>query len=139
MRIGRIAAVTAGLAATGAVIGGALGAIVLTAWALIVGLRDTLSYALLGAVNGALLGAVLAPITAWLFLRTVPIGRALAETSVGTAFGALAGIAVGAATVSSLGGGLAGALVGFLAAAIRLRLKAKPGRIPASTGNDVAP
>ena len=122
MRLGRIAAVTVSLAAIGAAVGALLGTIVLTVWALVLLPRDVPGMAAVGASTGAMLGTVLAPITALGLLRRVPLGRALAQTAIGTAVGALAGLVIGGMTLTSLSGGLIGAFVGFLAAAIRLRM-----------------
>jgi hypothetical protein len=122
MRVGRIAAVTASLAAIGAVVGAVLGAIVLTAWALVRVQGDVGSIAFVGAWTGAVIGMVLAPTTTWGFLRRVPIGKALAYTATGTAVGAFAGLLIGGLTVDPLSGGLIGSFVGFVAAAIVLRL-----------------
>ena len=122
MRVGRIAAVTASLAAIGAVVGAVLGAIVLTAWALVRLRGDVGSMAFVGAWTGAVIGMVLAPTTTWGFLRRVPIGKALAYTAIGTAVGAFAGLLIGGLTVEPLSGGLIGSFVGFVVAAIVLRL-----------------
>jgi hypothetical protein len=68
------------------------------------------------------LSALLLPIAGFTVLRYVPLGRALAETIVGTAPG-------GALGVRFLGQGwLVGALVGFGLAATRLRMLAKRNR-----------
>jgi hypothetical protein len=133
MRLGRVATITLSIAAIGAVIGGVLGAGLLAVWALRlnVGGSSILQAALFGAGNGAALGAVLAPITAWAFLRRVPLGRALAQTALGTTLGAAAGLVLGSVrfpAIASLPTGLAGALIGFLAAAIRLRLATRDDR-----------
>ena len=138
MRIGRVAAITLSIAAIGAIIGGALGAALLAVWALRLGLRGTdfLAGAGVGAAEGAGLGAVLAPITAWAFLRTVPLGRALAQTSIGTTAGAALGLvlgSIGMPSLTSLPAGLVGALFGFVAAAIRLRFATRTRRVGAGT------
>jgi hypothetical protein len=136
MRLGRVAAVTLSIAAIGAVIGGALGAALLAVWGLRLGVRgaDILASAGFGAGVGAGLGAVLAPLTAFAFLRRVPLGRALAQTSLGTTAGAAVGLllgSVGASSLASLPVGLGGALVGFLAAAVRLRFATRTRRVDA--------
>jgi hypothetical protein len=138
MRPGRVAAVTLSIAAIGALIGGALGAALLSVWGLRLGVRGTdfLASAGFGAAVGAGLGAVLAPLTAFAFLRRVPLGRALAQTSIGTTAGAAVGLligSVGASSIMSLPAGLAGALVGFVAAAIRLRFATRTRRLDAGT------
>jgi len=134
MRLGRVAAVTLSIATIGAIIGGALGAALLAVWGLRLGVRGTdfLASAGFGASVGAGLGAVLAPLTAFAFLRRVPLGRALAQTSLGTTAGAAAGLlvgSVGASSIMSLPAGLAGALVGFVASAIRLRFATRTRRL----------
>src|SRR5215207_10852133 len=125
MRLGRVATITLSIAAIGAIIGGILGAALLSVWAMRLGVGGgVLQAALFGAANGAGLGAVLAPITAWTFLRRVPLGRALAHTAIGTTAGAAIGLVLGSIrfpAIASLPAGLIGALVGFGAAAIRLR------------------
>jgi hypothetical protein len=144
MRIGRVAAITASIAAIGAAIGGALGAALLAVWALRLRVSgvDLAQGALFGAGVGAGLGAVLAPITAWVFLRRVPLGRALAQTAIGTTLGAAFGLVLGSIGLpapNSLPAGLLGALIGFLAAAVRLRFstRAKGKRAKAgATGVD---
>jgi hypothetical protein len=134
MRLGRVAAVTLSIATIGAIIGGALGAALLAVWGLRLGVRGTgfLASAGFGASVGAGLGAVLAPLTAFAFLRRVPLGRALAQTSLGTTAGAAVGLLVGsvsASSIMSLPAGLAGALVGFVASAIRLRFVTRTRRV----------
>lgn len=133
MRLGRVAAVTLSIAAIGAIIGGALGALLLAVWALRLGVRggDFRAGAGFGAGVGAGLGAVLAPITAWAFLRRVPLGKALGQTSLGTTVGAAAGLILGSfglPSLSSLPAGLVGALLGFLVAAVRLRFATRTRR-----------
>ena len=130
MALGRVATITLSIAAIGAVIGGALGAALLAVWALRLGIsgREFLTGAGTGAGVGAALGAVLAPITAWAFLRRVPLGRALAQTSIGTTLGAAVGLVVGTfalATPTTSLVGLAGELLGFLVAAIQLRFETR--------------
>ncbi len=134
MRLGRVAAVTLSIATIGAIIGGALGAALLAVWGLRLGVHgsDFLASAGFGASVGAGLGAVLAPLTAFAFLQRVPLGRALAQTSLGTTAGAAVGLLVGsvsASSIMSLPAGLAGALVGFVASAIRLRFATRTRRV----------
>jgi hypothetical protein len=126
MAAGRVATITLSIAAIGAVIGGVLGAALLAVWGLRLGVQGSafVARAGFGAGVGAGLGAVLAPITAWAFLRRVPLGRALVQTSLGTTLGAAVGLVVGTfglAPRTSLPAGLVGALLGFLVAAIHLR------------------
>ena len=133
MRLGRAATITLSIAAIGAIIGAALGAGLLAVWVLRLGVQGSgfLNASLAGAANGALLGAVLAPITAWTFLRRVPLGRALLQTAIGTTLGAAVGLIAGSIrlpVIQTLPVGLIGALVGFLAAAIRLRFATRTAR-----------
>ncbi|MDB4889668.1 MAG: hypothetical protein JWL61_1523 [Gemmatimonadetes bacterium] len=114
----RIFVVTAGLSAIGIACGIVLGSIAfwVELWRIPgqTAPEDRLRLALLGAAGGALFGAVLAPIVAWIFLRRVTIGRAIAETSIGV----LAGIAVGGLFQPQLT--ILYALGGFVAAGARL-------------------
>jgi hypothetical protein len=131
MRIGRLATVLGSIALVGAAIGGAVGAILFAAWEGVYifvfdgpgAARGML--AVEGAKSGALLGAVLAPITAWFFLRRVPLGKALLHTTLGTAGGAAIGLVIDRLTLARdwpLPASLLLALAGFLGAAIRLRI-----------------
>lgn len=136
MRLGRVTTITLSIAAIGAIIGGVLGAALLAVWALRLhaGGAPVVRIALFGARNGAALGAVLAPITAWSFLRRVPLGRALAQTAIGTTLGAAFGLVLGSIrfpAITNLPAGLFGALLGFVVAAIRLRLATSDGRASA--------
>jgi hypothetical protein len=122
----RIAAVTAGLLAAGA-IAGAIAAMVAVA----IGLAITDGPITLhngeplifAGFAGALFGGVLLPVTAWIFLRRVPLGLALLGTLLGTIVGGVAGwvLAPGGFPVQ---GGVWGAIAGFALAALLLRLRA---------------
>jgi hypothetical protein len=137
MRLGRVAAVTASIALIGALIGGVVGAVLLSLWSLAIdfshgGRAGTVAA---GSAFSAALGAVLAPTTAWLFLRRVALGRAIAHSTVGTTIGAAIGIAIETFVLgrTTLQFAVIGALIGFFAAAARLRLttKAAPARASA--------
>ena len=122
---GRVALVALGLVPAGAAAGALAGALGATIWvAFVEGLQTALDprlWALPGMVGGAI-GAVLLPIAGLTVLRYVPLGRALAETILGTAIG-------GAVGVQFLGRWwLAGPLAGFGLAAIRLWAMAKRAR-----------
>ena len=117
-RLARIVVMSAYLVAIGVMVGGALGVATFAAGMISDGesLRVLLypwTYILGGGV-GAVIGAVLAPVMAWIFLRRVPLWRAIAEPALGT----LLGILVAAATVPW--GTVLFPLIGFLAGAIRL-------------------
>ena len=123
MPLGRIAAVTASLALVGAVIGGVVGGVLLTVRFLL-SKSDVVGWEVVGVLVGAALGAILAPATAWLFLRRVALGRAIAETTIGTTVGAALGMAIETFVLKrpTAQFGLIGALLGFFAAAVRLRI-----------------
>ena len=138
MRIGRAFSITLVIALVGAAIGGTVGGLLFAAWrsvhSISIGLGERSKRVIaVGAAGGAGLGAVLAPLTSWVFLRRVPLGKALLQTTVGTTVGAAIGL-----VVDSLGpsygfiipASLIGAIVGFLAAATRLRFAQ---RTPART------
>lgn len=121
MRIARIAAVTVGLAATGALVGAAAGAAMCVLLLLLSGepsklwvARDLLAFA---ASFGARAGAVLGPVAAWLLMRHVPLGLAVGGTALGTLAGGALGLLVG--PVESIPAGV----LGFCAAAVSLRAR----------------
>ena len=98
----RVVAITAGLVVVGAVTGAAVGVLVAILSlpfdaASIFGVAALL---VSGAGVGGVMGMVLAPATAWLFLRHVPIGRAIAQTALGTVLGALIGLLTGGPSAS---------------------------------------
>lgn len=121
----RIVAVTGGLLAGGAV-AGALAAVAAVLIAVAVtgpGMESDWEPLLFIASVGALFGGVLLPITAWLFLRRVPLGLALLGTVVGTILGGSLGwiLRRGGDVIE---GGVIGAFAGFALAALLLRLRA---------------
>jgi hypothetical protein len=122
----RVAAVTGGLALAGAVAGAVVADLVLAGGILITDgpaavLRQWRWYGF-GALAGGVCGVVLGPLAAWLFLRRVPLGRAVLETSIGSAVGTAVGLLLGPTIATVLGG----ALVGLLASALRLRWQFRP-------------
>jgi hypothetical protein len=122
MRLGRVVTVTLSIALIGAIIGGIMGFVL---GAVLSFPADLGGAAALGAASGAALGAVLAPIAAWVFLRRVSLGKALAQTTIGTTAGAAIGLLLDRTSWTSdyrrLSLAFIGALLGFLASAIRLR------------------
>lgn len=118
MRAARIAAVTAGLAATGAVVGALVGVLMMTFW-LVPGELPHLwadrDFFRAGASLGAMMGAVLGPVAAWLLMRHVPLGRAVGGTALGTLGAAALGLAAG-----GQGASLEAAFLGFGGVAVYL-------------------
>lgn len=152
-RVGRIIAVTLGLSIAGAIFGAVAGVIALVVLIVLSGgAQDSrsppiLEMAVLPAMIGAGLGAVGAPAIAWLLLRYVPLGKAVAWSTVGSVVGGVAGwslatvldranhaIDTGLATQAK--GVILGAVAGFLAAALilRLRVRASRGRASSTEG-----
>ena len=133
MRAGRVFTVTLGIALVGAIIGGVIGAALFAAWTSLswvttVDASGGWGLIAMGAAAGAGLGAVLAPLTSWVFLRRVPLGMALLQTTVGTTAGAVIGLGLDGAGLmlrTNVPAGLVGAIAGFLAAAVRLRFAAR--------------
>lgn len=114
-----MALVTVGLAGAGAV-AGALVAIVTSTLVILVagGARfDWVAYAVTGVV-GAACGVLLGPAIAWLLLRSLPIGPAILQASIGAAIG---GVLAWLFSPLGLPGVLALAALGGLLAALRLR------------------
>lgn len=131
-RLARIIVVTLGLVGAGAGFGAAaavLGLGAVTAVLSLVGGRgDNLFFReafVVAAETGAALGAVLGPAAGWLVLRSVPLGRAVAWTTLGTAVGAAAGSPLPH-------GALLGAATGFGGACLWLRHRARVASTTAS-------
>jgi hypothetical protein len=124
-RVQRILAATGGLIVTGAIAGAVLGALILGGGVFVIdGFRIEQPFGTIlgaGAVVGAVFGSVLAPIAAWVLLRSVPIGRAVLETALGTLLGAAVMWLV------PLIGPVWGGMLGFVVAAVRLRFVARRG------------
>jgi hypothetical protein len=124
------------LAGVGALVGGAIGAFLVTLWwAKPLGLAGVwpgiVLGAELGAPVGALCGGLLAPIAGLLFLRDVPLWLAVLSPAVGTVIGGALGL-VNALwfALDVLGPDpVRGALAGFVIGAISARLVA-PRRQP---------
>jgi hypothetical protein len=121
-RTGRIFAVTAGLAVTGAIVGTVTGAGVA---AIILGIIThsaplSLELFAVGATFGAPLGAILFPAAGWLLMRHVPLGKALLGTSIGTLAGGIAGwfLSIGQDPLAST---LSLGVLGFSIAVLLLR------------------
>lgn len=139
MRIVRIAAVTAGLAAAGAVVGAAVGMLAFTVWMLPLDdwpwpYRELVAALPYVGVYGAAMGAVLGPVAAWLLMRRVPLWKAVGGTALGTLAGSLLGL-VGDGVM-----GFPGALMGFAAAAVYLRSRSpRPSLRPGGSTSPVVP
>lgn len=122
----RIINVTLGLSIVGLVVGGTLGAFVVTLLALRVGHLGRLSEPfLLGAVSGAAMGFVLAPTAAWTLLRHVPFWRAITETARGTVIGAGIGLAFQPMHDANWLSPLLLGTAGFSLASLRLRWRSR--------------
>jgi hypothetical protein len=121
-RLRRVLVITAALAGLGAVVGGMLGALLVSALMVVPPRTWSATVLFVGAEFGAAVGFVLAPIAAWTLMRRVPIWRAIVDTSVGTTIGAGLGLLLQPRfTVLALSPVVLG-VVGFAAAALRLRI-----------------
>jgi hypothetical protein len=124
MRAIRVALITAGLMAAGAVFGAVAG--VAAAWMLMeAGFRVFLwegAIFLFAAFRGAELGAVLGPAAAWLLMRHVPLGLAVGGTTVGAIAGGALGLLLGGP-----GGMFPGGIAGFALSALFLRIRVPSG------------
>ena len=123
----KIALVTLGLSALGAIVGSILGAGVTALFGMRVPANDFISvhdsrFIGLGAAFGAGMGAVLAPIAAWTLMRHVPIWRAVADTAFGTVIGAGIGLVLQPKYDAIWLSPPVLGFVGFAIAAVRLRL-----------------
>jgi len=130
-RAKRIVAVTAGLSATGGVVGAVCAS---TAVAILIGidggLRALGSHELGRLVEvafgfGAAVGVVGAPILGWGLLRHAPLGRAIAVTALGCVAGAVIGEVARPLRThpTEIPAVLPGAFVGFLLAGMLVRLR----------------
>src|SRR5688500_3432744 len=95
MRARRIVIVTLSLGAVGALFGGLVGALI----GFVMGVvrrgqpvEGAAMAMLTTGAGGAALGAVLMPVSGWLLLRHVPLGRALGYATLGTLTGAAIGL-----------------------------------------------
>ncbi|HEX6750125.1 MAG TPA: hypothetical protein VF092_22715 [Longimicrobium sp.] len=131
-RVGRILAVTAGLAAGGFVFGGM--AAILAFWVATALTAtgqpadpDLFHPAMLARfATGGAMGAVLFPAAGFLLMRTVPLGLALLGTLLGTMAGGIAGWMLPAEfqVDGQIIHAVNGALLGFLVATVLLRVLA---------------
>ena len=114
----RAVAVTAGLSVIGMLCGAVLGAFALLPVTLLsTNVSDPNAWRIgvaIGAWGGALFGSVLAPLVAWIFLRRVSLGRAIAQT----ALGVVVGVAIAAVVNPALS--IPFGLAGFVAVAVWL-------------------
>jgi hypothetical protein len=141
-RPARVAVVTAGLSATGAVFGAVCASSSVAIIAVLAQGLDALAAdsipPLLGvaAAFGGLVGILGAPLLGWGLLRRVPLGRVLLTTSVGTVLGAVGGEWARALDPYPrlLPGVLAGALLGFVLAGIGLAVHSRSARATSTDG-----
>ena len=114
-----VARATGTIMVLGAVCGALIGAVLVNVITAISpgGLRprDIPTFAVMGGVFGAAIGAIFAPLIGWTLLRTVPLGRAIVVTGIGTVVGMGVGHWAPAREIP-------GALAGFVVAAVGLRL-----------------
>jgi hypothetical protein len=133
-RFSRIALITLGLSASGVIVGGVLGALLVGLVSLVsVDSLGGISDLLFGAEFGAVVGAVLAPVAAWTLMRHVPIWRAIAETAIGTVVGAGVGMLLEPQFHNWMSPIPLGVL-GFVLAAVRLRLTRRARTESAAVG-----
>jgi hypothetical protein len=124
MRWTRIALVTAGLAAAGAVFGTLVGTVVLLAWLASIGelgreLKNPGSFAELVLFFGGGLGAVMGPVAAWVLMRHVPLWLAVGGPTLGTLAAGGIGLLVTGNPIAAMLWGVGG----FSATAVALRLR----------------
>jgi hypothetical protein len=139
----RIVVVTLGLIVAGALFGGIAGASALTISVLITEqISGTPDLPMIGfaAIFGAIVGAVVAPLGGWLLLRYVPLGAAIAWSTLATGVGGVCGWILADALRSRFGGplpllgdevgyALLGAFIAFVACALWLRRRALQRRL----------
>ena len=120
-RVTRILLVTAGLSIAGAFLG-ALAATIALVTIVATSVLTTRPWGtispdmlIVAAGEGAIFGLLLGPLTAWLALRRVPLGRALVTTTAGTTVGAILGAPL------PIAGPMLGAIAGFLVTSFWLR------------------
>jgi hypothetical protein len=117
-------------ALSGAILGAVLGFVVGTVrYALAV--EGTAGFVGAYSALGAALGGGLAPVTGWLLLRHVPLGRAMGITLLGTMTGATIGVFL----LHDIWW-LWAALIGYALAAIYLRLTTRAASTPPESGPD---
>jgi hypothetical protein len=139
MRAMRIALITGGLMAAGAVFGGGAGVVAGAAWVLVEegggGVRENAEILRVMGVLGGMLGAVLGPAAAWLLMRHVPLWLAVGGTTLSTMAGGILGSLLG-----GLGLTLWSGLAGFLISAAYLQIWVPDrGRLPRDGGVDRLP
>ena len=127
-RTRRIIAVTAGLAAAGALTGAVCGVLALAPLFItqLLGrhldrLVTTLGFLAPAAAVGAVAGLVIGPLLAWSLLRHVPLWRVILWSAVGTVIGSFYGLAVGSRLPVVSPALITGALLGLAAGGILLR------------------
>lgn len=121
-----------GMTAVFLLVGGAVGSLLGTLVLLVLSIGRVADWSLeliagvwvIGTMVGTPLGMIGAPVLGWLFLRRVPLGRAITHTAVGTVIGSLAGFALW--HLARIGGDVGGvflvvgAVAGFVVSAVLL-------------------
>ena len=132
--------VTLALIATGSTIGAVLGALSLLTATAVFGVGPqypVFDLLAAGTQAGGLAGAILAPTSAWVLLKRVPLWKSIAEPALGTLLGSIASTIMASMIDGGLAWSILGGLAGFLIAVGRLRILystvLKPtGPLPAS-------
>ena len=143
--LGRVLAITFGLAVAGAVSGAASGILAIEAISgSVAGALAPLQFVAAACAIGAGFGAVVAPALAWSLLRRVALGRAIAGIAAGAGFGGAVGVLVGVNYVNPYAPfalnrppvpqGVVGALVGAALAAAYLRTRYRRADVAESAG-----
>jgi hypothetical protein len=129
-QVARVAFVTAGLSASGGLVGALCAAAAVSAIGIVEGgvgsLVSGAGIRLIGltAGAGAVAGMIAAPLLGWGLLRRVPLGRAILVTAIGTVVGAVGGELLNPFNpyARTVPGVIGGALVGFFVAGAGLRI-----------------
>jgi hypothetical protein len=129
----RIVLVTAGLCATGGLVGAVSAASVVATLAIHSGGVHALTSGgtpgllAVAAGFGAFCGIIGGPLLAWGLLRRVPLGRVILYTAAGTILGAIGGQLLQPVNpfAQTVPGVLAGAFLGFVSAGIGLRVHSR--------------
>ena len=124
----RSLAITASLAAVGAIVGGLVGVVAIALDGLLIaGNVDVLAspLALAAAFIGGVAGVFLGPLAAWTTMRRAPIWKAIAGTAAGATIGLIVGYGIAMIYDRGFGWPIGGALLGFFLAAELIRVSSR--------------